>query len=224
MWGRLDELQPTDVVNPLDVSRFFFEGRSEARLAVPLVRGDGLRGIDKVSIEGSLRAVLPPRAVRQARRAHVAVQRRAAAVPFTDRTPARTASNAQGGARVNLTTGRVDWSISAYRGFRTVRDVSPRPRRLNSHRVYPRFTMIGGDFETVAGPWVVRGEAAAFVRDAFQAPAAAVLTGQSFDAGVGLDRKAGRLPHQRAGPRPSRGLRRRPAPSRQLSEAGPMCR
>ena len=31
-WGRLDELQPTDVVNPLDASRFFFESRSEARL------------------------------------------------------------------------------------------------------------------------------------------------------------------------------------------------
>ena len=26
IWGRLDEVQPTDVVNPLDVSRFFFEG------------------------------------------------------------------------------------------------------------------------------------------------------------------------------------------------------
>jgi len=38
-WGRLDELQPTDVINPLDVSRFFFEGRSEARLPVALVRG-----------------------------------------------------------------------------------------------------------------------------------------------------------------------------------------
>ena len=35
VWGRLDELQPTDVINPLDVSRFFFEGRSEARLPVP---------------------------------------------------------------------------------------------------------------------------------------------------------------------------------------------
>ena len=38
VWGRLDEIQPTDVVNPLDVSRFFFEGRSEARLPVALVR------------------------------------------------------------------------------------------------------------------------------------------------------------------------------------------
>jgi hypothetical protein len=57
---------------------------------------------------------------------------------------------------------------------------------------YPRFTMVGGDFETVAGPWVVRGEAAAFVRDVFQAPnLPSALTGQSFDAGAALDRKAG---------------------------------
>ena len=34
-----------------------------------------------------------------------------------DREPAFTAANAQGGARVALTTGRVDWSVSAYRGF-----------------------------------------------------------------------------------------------------------
>src|SRR6185295_9787164 len=38
VWGRLDELQPTDVVNPLDVSRFFFEGRGEARLPFGLIR------------------------------------------------------------------------------------------------------------------------------------------------------------------------------------------
>ena len=52
--------------------------------------------------------------------------------------------------------------------------------------------MLGGDFETVTGPWVVRGEVAAFTRDAFQAPAAAApLTGHSFDAGAAVDRKAG---------------------------------
>ena len=37
-WGRLDEFQPTDVVNPIDLTRFLLEGRSEARLAVGLVR------------------------------------------------------------------------------------------------------------------------------------------------------------------------------------------
>jgi hypothetical protein len=39
VWGRLDEFQPTDVVNPIDLSKFLLEGRSEARLPVALVRG-----------------------------------------------------------------------------------------------------------------------------------------------------------------------------------------
>lgn len=124
---------------------------------------------------------------------------------FVPNEPARTAANAQGGARLNVTSGRVDWSVSAYRGFRpfglyTVSLAAPKPqggeggpaivRPLSIE--FPRFTMIGGDFETVSGPWVVRGEVAAFVRDAFQsATGAAALEGQSFDAGAGLDRKAG---------------------------------
>lgn len=189
VWGRLDELQPTDVVNPLDLSRFFFEGRSEARLSLPMVRAT-LYGGDKVSIEG----VYVP-FFRRGRFDRLDEPTSpfniAPPVPFTDRTPARTAANAQGGARVNLTTGRVDWSVTAYRGFRTFglySAVSP----TDIDRVYPRFTLIGGDVEVVAGPWVVRGETAAFVRDSFQAEAAAVvLPGQSFDGGIGLDRKAG---------------------------------
>ena len=189
VWGRLDELQPTDVVNPLDLSRFFFEGRSEARLSVPLVRAT-MYGGDRVSIEG----VYVP-FFRRGRFDRLDEPTSpfniAPAVPFTDRAPSRTAANAQGGARVNLTTGRVDWSVTAYRGFRTFgmySAVSP----TDVDRVYPRFTLIGGDLEVVAGPWVVRGETAAFVRDSFQAEAApVVLTGQSFDGGIGLDRKAG---------------------------------
>jgi hypothetical protein len=87
----------------------------------------------------------------------------------------------------------VDWSISAYRGFRpfgiyTLSTPAAPPLTIE----FPRFTMVGGDFETVAGPWVVRGEVAAFTRDAFQAPgAAAALTGHAFDAGAAVDRKAG---------------------------------
>ena len=189
VWGRLDELQPTDVVNPLDLSRFFFEGRSEARLSVPLVRATLYAG-DHASIEG----VYVP-FFRRGRFDRLDEPTSpfniAPPVPFTERTPARTAANAQGGARVNLTTGRVDWSVTAYRGFRTFglySAVSP----AEVDRVYPRFTLIGGDFEVVAGAWVVRGETAAYVRDAFQAEAAAlVLAGQSFDGGIGLDRKAG---------------------------------
>lgn len=189
VWGRLDELQPTDVVNPIDVSRFFFEGRSEARLAVPLVRATFYAG-EKASIEG----VFVP-FFRRGRFDRLAESSSpftlAPAIPFSDRSPARTVRNAQGGARASFTTGRVDWSVSAYRGFRPF-GIYEAAGPLSIDRVYPRFTMAGADVETVAGPWVVRGELAAFTRDAFQptTPTAAV-TGRSFDAGGGVDRKAG---------------------------------
>jgi hypothetical protein len=115
----------------------------------------------------------------------------APAIPFSDQSPAHTAGNAQGGARASFTTGRVDWSISGYRGFRPV-GIYAATGPVSVDRVYPRFTMAGADFETVAGAWVVRGELAAFVRDAFQPPTPGpVLTGRSFDAGGGIDRKAG---------------------------------
>ena len=188
-WGRLDELQPTDVVNPLDLSRFFFEGRSEARLAVPLVRGT-LFASDKASIEGvyvpffrrgrfdRLDEPTSPFSV-------------APAATIVDRSPARTGGNAQGGARVNLTTGRVDWSVSAYDGFRPFGLYALTPDGI-VERTYARFTMLGADFETARGPWGARGEVAVFPRDVFQTQGSpAIFHGSSFDAGGGVDRKAG---------------------------------
>jgi hypothetical protein len=200
VWGRLDEIQPTDVINPIDVSRFFFEGRSEARMPVPLVRGRIFAG-DKVSFEG----VYVPMFRRgrfdrlDERTSPFNLEPGVASClalgcpspVFVPNEPAKTAANAQGGARVNVTSGRVDWSLSAYRGFRPFGIYTLSPLAGLSIE-FPRFTMIGGDFETVAGPWVVRGEVAAFVRDAFQAPASpAAFKGQSFDAGAAVDRKAG---------------------------------
>jgi hypothetical protein len=199
-WGRLDELQPTDVVNPLDVSRFFFEGRSEARLPVALVRGRWFFA-DGVTLEG----------------VYVPVHRRAyfdrldeATSPFNlaaaqlaggppgparfngvlidDRQPAASFSNGQGGARFSATSGRVDWSVSAFRGFEPFGLYSIQAGALT--RIYPRFTMLGGDFETVRGEWGFRGEAAAFVRDNFQTETT-VVQGKSYELGLGLDRKAG---------------------------------
>ncbi|MEX1129333.1 MAG: DUF1302 family protein, partial [Vicinamibacterales bacterium] len=215
VWGRLDELQPTDVVNPLDVSRFFFEGRSEARLPVTLVRGRWYF-TDDASIEG----VYVPR-FRRGRFDQLdepsspfnivspfttpdvtcqAVGCPPLAIPVERVEPGARWSNAQGGARFSATTGTVDWSLSAYRGFepfglyrlRFTPPVAPfaSPQPAIEER-FPRFTMLGGDFETVRGQWGIRGEVAAFVRDNFQGDQAEVFEGSSLDAGLGVDRKAG---------------------------------
>jgi hypothetical protein len=89
----------------------------------------------------------------------------------------------------------VDWSVSAFRGFEPfgLYRVAP-PAAAGAPpslvREYPRFTMVGADFETVRGEWGLRGEAAAFVRDSFQGEGT-IAGGKSYDVGVGVDRRAG---------------------------------
>jgi predicted RND superfamily exporter protein len=197
-WGRLDELQPTDVINPLDVSRFFFDGRSEARLPVALVRGRLFLG-EAVSLEGVYVPIFRRGRFDQLDEAtspfNVAVAR--GPVVLVGDEPDVRLGNAQGGGRLNVTSSRVDWSVQAYRGFQSVAFLQLRPsvplpgQPPTVEQVYPRFTMIGGDFETVSGQWGLRGEFAATLDDSFQTPDAVVVPGSSFDAGVGVDRKAG---------------------------------
>jgi hypothetical protein len=215
VWGRLDELQPTDVVNPLDISRFFFEGRSEARLPVAVVRGRWYF-TDDVSVEGvyvpffrrgrfdqlqeptSPFNLVPPFTAPDV--TCLAIGCPPLVVPVESLEPPARWRNAQGGARVNATIGTVDWSLSAYRGFeafglyqlRLAPPAAPftTPQPFIEER-FPRFTMVGGDVETVAGQWGIRGEVAAFVHDSFQGGDGQIVEGSSIDAGIGVDRKAG---------------------------------
>jgi len=209
VWGRLDEFQPTDVINPLDLSRFLMEGRSEARLPVGLIRG-------RVFLPRSttLEAVVVPH-FRRGRfdqldepTSPFNLTRSAAVgrVPLATESPRADPAfvtdepdwSPQGGLRLTSTTARVDWSVSAYRGIRAfpistlIAEGPPEGGRYVIRESFPRFTMIGGDFETVHGSWGVRGEAAAFVEDELQSTRAARgVPGHSVTAGVGVDRKAG---------------------------------
>jgi hypothetical protein len=186
-WGRLDEFQPTDVVNPLDLSRFLLEGRSEARLPVALLRArvflpasSTLEGIlvpvfrrgefDQLDEETSPFR-LSPQGLRD---------RREPGVSF---------GNVQGGARFTSTVGRVDVGVSAWRGFEsfptyTLAPFDPDPLVLiipTFIETFPRFTMVGADFETVSGPWGLRGEFGVFDG----------ASPRSFEGGIGADRRAG---------------------------------
>lgn len=213
-WGKLDEIQPTDVVNPLDVSRFFFEGRSEARIPVLMVRGRfhlsedlAIEGVyvpdfrpghfDRLAEESSPFNIATSATAQDA--VCLAIGCPTLPLAIVERQPPFTWRNAQGGARLSATTGRVDWSISAYRGFEAfglyrLGEIPPASSAPISPAIlleYPRFTMLGGDFEAVRGKWGMRGEVAAFVDDHFQSPDLRIVSGRSFDAGAGVDRRAG---------------------------------
>ena len=204
VWGRLDELQPTDVINPIDVSRFFFEGRNEARLPVSVVRARYYLA-DDTAIEAVYVPVFrrgrfdqldepgSPFNITPDPNAAVCLAIGCPPLPLVldERQPAVRWDNAQGGVRFGATTGRIDWSVSAYRGFEAfpLATLAPDGRGIVSS--HPRFTMAGADFETVAGEWGIRGELAAFLRDNFQGADLSIVEGSSIDAGVGVDRRAG---------------------------------
>jgi hypothetical protein len=176
VWGRLDEFQPTDVVNPIDLSKFLLEGRSEARLAVGLVRG---RFFLPASTTLEVLAVPGFRAARFDQLDEPSSPFNLGVAPnlVERREPPFGTGSLQGGARVTSTAGRVDWGASFYRGLRAFPTVTVRPSQPLLE-TFPRYTMVGADFETVRGAWGVRGEAAFFER-------------QSIEAGVGVDRRAG---------------------------------
>lgn len=200
VWGRLDEFQPTDVINPIDLTRFLLEGRSEARLPVAVARA-------RVFLPGSstLEFVLVPvfRAGRfdQLDEPTAPFDLRPSGVARRRDAPDAGWNHLQGGARVTSTAGRVDWGLSAYRGYRpfpvSALTGTPDPLAVSLPaplivETFPRFTMIGGDFETVRGEWGLRGEVAAFVDDTLQSERAARgVPGRRVEGGVGVDRRAG---------------------------------
>jgi hypothetical protein len=221
VWGRLDEVQPTDVINPLNASKYLLEGRAEARLPVTHARVRWFAG-EKATVE----AVWVPFFTRG--RYDVLDE---ASSPFNlladaDRCtpspacppvasfqrdePGATIGASQGGARLSATTGRVDWALAAYSGYPGFGRLSvlpvailvpvgapppvPFPNAVVVRERFPRFTMIGGDAETVRGDWSIRGEAALTAGDTVVIGASPFgLSGRSVRAGIGADRRAGAI-------------------------------
>lgn len=203
IWGRLDEIMPSDVINPIDTSRYFLEGRAEARLPVAFTRGR-LFLSDATTIEaivslpgrrGRFDELDEPTSPFNLTRDLVVI----AAAPGEIRRvePERSWDNVQVGGRASTTLGRIDASVSAYRGFESFGAISFEPVIGAGTLVagelverYSKFTMVATDAEAVAGPWAIRGEVAYFF-DRQVAGTIGSVDGRALDAGVGVDRSAG---------------------------------
>ena len=100
----------------------------------------------------------------------------------------------------------MDWALAVYSGFPGFGRISAGPIGLPPgtppdfippvlvFETYPRFTMIGGDAETVRGDWAIRGEMAVTTGDTIVTGTSPLgLDGHSVRAGIGADRKAGTI-------------------------------
>ena len=191
VWGRLDELQPTDVVNPVDLTRFLLEGRSEARLPVALVRGRlFLPGAS--TIEALVVPVFRRSEFDQLDEESSPFNIAGTGTALDRREPAVSWQNLQGGGRFTTTIGRVDFGLSGFHGFRSFPVIAAPPSSFLPVQTHPRFTTVGADFETVRGAWGVRGEIAVTPRDVLQSTRAVTgVPGHAVEAGIGVDRRTG---------------------------------
>jgi hypothetical protein len=209
-WGRLDEVQPSDVINPLDVTKFLLEGRSEARRPVAFVRGR-LYPADGLSIE----AVVVPRFERGSydeldeptspfnllNDVVLPAGTMLSTSDVADRPPAVGWSDPLGGVRVSATAGRLDVSVSAFEGADGFGIITFEPEMSDPVTLavvgrlvetFPRFRMYAADFETVSGRWAIRGEVAGFVKKRLRGVTVpGAVAGRAIDAGLGFDRRAG---------------------------------
>ncbi len=212
VWGRLDEVQPSDVINPLDAAKYLLEDRSEARLPVAFVRGR-VYPVDGVAIEG----IISPRFERGVydtldeptspfNLLNDLVLPAGTVVSTNEvegRPPDVSWSKPLGGARVTATAGRLDFAVSAYEGADGFGIVTFEPETVppvsaqvvgRLVETFPRFRMYAGDFETVMGEWALRGEAAVFTKKKLAGVTVpGAVNGRVIDAGVGFDRRAGDL-------------------------------
>jgi len=212
VWGRLDEVQPTDVINPIDVSRYLLDGRSEARIAVPLIRArlfPGPAAVLELVITPFFRHGRFDRLDDDTSPFNLLADTSPADLPppycwstagqpcperWTIVRAEREGRRLQGGARASFTTARVDWSVSGWSGHLPFGLVAASPSTLQGilTLVHPRYTMFGADFETVAGKWAIRGEAAYFPDRPAQADfPLGIFNADAVEAGVGVDRRAG---------------------------------
>ncbi|HUF47001.1 MAG TPA: DUF1302 family protein [Vicinamibacterales bacterium] len=210
VWGRLDEVQPTDVINPIDIAGFLLDGRSEARRAVNFIRGR-VYPVNGLSIEGVFvphfehgvfdeldeerspfnlnnDLVLP---------ANVSLS----TTTIEEREPDVDWGSPLGGARVSVTLGRVDVSGSVYEGADGFGAVTFEPEIVVGPTVvgrlvetFSRFRMYGADFESVAGAWAFRGEMAYFAEKKLAGVSVpGLVDGRVLEAGAGFDRRVGGL-------------------------------
>jgi hypothetical protein len=193
-WGKLDQLSPTDIINPLDVSRLFMTSeRKEAKLPVALFMMSSFLG--KTSSCDFILVPLYKKGV------YDELNEQSSPfyiidfpLPIEEHLPSKSVKNIEYGLRFSSTCQEVDYSLYYFKGFQdfsSYRLEQQEPLTKIEAR-YFKSDMFGYDFEFVVKRWGIRGEGAFFNDIYFQKKAELDYTkGASFINGLGVDRGFG---------------------------------
>ena len=202
-WGKLDQLTPTDIVNPLDISQLFLEAeRKKAKSPVPLFMVSPYFGqqsrLDFILVpffeEGTydeLNEDSSPFNV-------VHFPSPFDTFPVEEQLPSKNSRNMEYGGRFSSIFREIDWSLYYFKGFcdfplyKLTYGFDPMLNAFVPDTIraeYFKYSMLGYDFEFVKGKWGIRGEGAFFTGQGFQKKGVLdYIKGNSFTVGFGVDR------------------------------------
>ena len=205
-WGKLDQLAPTDIINPLDISQLFLEDkRKEAKLSVPLFMVSPYFG-EQSRLDLILLPFFKKGTYDELKEGSSPFNIAQFPSPFDklaveEQLPSKDSENVEYGGRFSSTLREIDWSIYYFRGFYDF-PMYKLTYRFNPvlHEFIPdtiqaeylKYTMLGYDFEFVKGKWGIRGEGAFFSDYGFQKKGILdYAEGNYFIGGFGVDRSFG---------------------------------
>jgi hypothetical protein len=159
-WGKADSVNPTDNVNPQDLSNFF---EQDQEIGVPAVKLDYYIGdftIEGVFVPTFTPTRLPPLDTRLS-----VIDISDIPFPINDPDlPSDNIDNSQYGVRLKTTHKGWDFSASFYDGINDFPNVRLEPD-FSITPIYNKIRVIGADFATTFDRWGVHGEAAQFLSD-----------------------------------------------------------
>jgi len=205
-WGKLDQLAPTDIVNPLDISRVFLAAeRKQAKQAIPLFMVSPYFGgkscLDLILVPFFQKGTYDQLNEETSPFNMVHFPAPLDQLPVQEVSPSKDLGNIEYGARFSTTLREVDLSLYYFRGFcdfpmfRLTYHFTPILNQMTPDKIkaeHVKNTMFGYDFEFVRGKWGIRGEGAFFADQGFQKKGTVDYTrGDSFIGGFGTDRSFG---------------------------------
>ncbi len=186
-WGKLDQLPPVDVVNPLNMTSMFLKAeRSAAKLPVPLLMVSPYFQ-DESRLDLLVVPYFKSSTWDELNESTSPFWPFSFNQPLEKRLPSHTVRNVEYGGRFSAASAGMDWSIYYFDGYQDLPVYRPDPGGNKVWAEYPRGDMFGFDCELTLGGWVVRGESAYQSNRGYMAKGMnGYVLGKSFTSGVGL--------------------------------------
>lgn len=189
-WGKLDQISPLDILNPIDLSSVFLDSeKNQAKIPI-IMSMFSVDLLDFFTIELNVIPFFAKSVYDELDEESSPYNVVYLPLPLNEQLPEKTIENIEFGTGCFFTIGKTDCSLYYFRGFQDFPSYriehSFPPTKIFAQ--YPLTHMIGLDFETVVDRWGIRGECSLSLGEGYQRTEAIdYVEANTITSGIGID-------------------------------------